>query len=113
MLKEVGDKYYQEKGVKIEWEAITDYQGIVQTRMNTKDYGDVLNILSSFKASELGEFFEPLGKLEDYSDYVGVAERADLDTDTVYGIPNGLGADGIVYNKKCFAAAGYDEFPKT
>lgn len=113
VLKEVGDKYYQEKGVKIEWEAITDYQGIVQTRMNTKDYGDVLNILSSFKASELGEFFEPLGKLEDYSDYVGVAERADLDTDTVYGIPNGLGADGIVYNKKVFAAAGYDEFPKT
>ena len=54
-----------------------------------------------------------LGKLEDYSDYVGVAERADLDTDTVYGIPNGLGADGIVYNKKVFAAAGYDEFPKT
>ena len=113
VLKEVGDKYYQEKGVKIEWEAITDYQGIVQTRMNTKDYGDVLNILSSFKASELGEFFEPFGKLEDYSDYVGVAERADLDTDTVYGIPNGLGADGIVYNKKVFAAAGYDEFPKT
>lgn len=113
VLKEVGDKYYEETGVKIEWEGITDYQGIVQTRMNTKDYGDVLNILSSFKASELGEFFEPLGKLDDFSDYVGITERADLETDTVYGIPNGLGADGIVYNKKVFAEAGYEEFPKT
>ena len=36
------DKYYEEKGVKIEWEAITDYESIVQTRMNTQDYGDCL-----------------------------------------------------------------------
>ena len=113
VLKTVADKYYEEKGVKIEWEAITDYESIVQTRMNTQDYGDVLNILPAFKAEELGEFFEPLGSVEDYSDYVGVTERADLNTDTVYGIPNGLGADGVVYNKKVFAAAGYDEFPKT
>ena len=61
VLKTVADKYYEEKGVKIEWEAITDYESIVQTRMNTQDYGDVLNILPAFKAEELGEFFEPLG----------------------------------------------------
>ena len=63
VLKTVADKYYEEKGVKIEWEAITDYESIVQTRMNTQDYGDVLNILPAFKAEELGEFFEPLGSL--------------------------------------------------
>lgn len=113
VLKTVADNYYKEKGVKIEWEAITEYESIVQTRMNTQDYGDVLNILPAFKADELGLFFEPLGKVEDYKDYVGITQRADLESDTVYGLPNGLGADGIVYNKKVFAAAGYEEFPKT
>ena len=111
VLKAVGDKYYEEKGVKIEWEAITDYESIVQTRMNTQDYGDVLNILPAFKADELGEFFEPFGTVDEYSDYVGISQRAD--GDTVYGLPNGLGANGIVYNKKVFAEAGYEEFPKT
>lgn len=113
VLKDVSNEFTEKTGIKIEWEGITDYNGIVQTRMNTQDYGDVLNILSAIKADELGLFFEPLGSLADYSDYVGVAERADLTTDTVYGIPNGLGADGIVYNKKVFAEAGYEEFPDT
>lgn len=111
VLKSIGDKYYEEKGVKIEWEAITDYEGVVKTRMNTQDYGDVLNILPVFKSDELGQFFESFGTISEYSDYVGITQRAE--GDTVYGIPNGLGANGVVYNKKVFAAAGYSEFPKT
>lgn len=111
VLKDVGDAYYEKTGVKIEWEAITDYEGVVKTRMNTQDYGDVLNILPAFTAEELPQFFESFGTVSDYKDYVGIAQRAD--GDTVYGIPNGLGANGVVYNKKVFAAAGYTEFPKT
>lgn len=110
-LKEIGDEYFEKTGVKIEWEGITDYNGIVKTRMNTKDYGDVLNILSDITSTELSQFFEPLGTVDELSDYQGVSQRAD--GDTVYGLPNGLGATGIVYNKKVVAEAGYSEFPKT
>ena len=111
VLKEIGDKYYEEKGVKIEWEGITDYESVVQTRLNTNDYGDVLNILPAITIQELSQFFEPFGSVDDFSDYVGATERAA--DGQVYGIPNGLGADGVVYNKKVFEAAGYTEFPKT
>lgn len=111
VLKTVADKYYEEKGVRIEWEAITEYESVVQTRMNTQDYGDVLNVLPAITSTELEQFFEPLGTVDELSNYVGISQRAD--NGTVYGIPNGLGATGIVYNKKVFAEAGYEEFPTT
>lgn len=111
VLKNIGDAYYEETGVKIEWEAITDYEGVVQTRMNTKDYGDVLNILSAFTSEELPQFFEPLGTVDELDNYIGITGRAE--GDTVYGIPNGLGATGLVYNKKVLEEAGWSEFPTT
>lgn len=110
-LKEIGDEYYEKTGVKIEWEGITDYEGVVKTRMNTDDYGDVLNVLPAVTSIELSQFFEPLGTVDELSDYEGITQRAD--GDTVYALPNGLGATGIVYNKKVVAEAGYSEFPKT
>lgn len=110
-LKEIGDEYFEKTGVKIEWEGITDYEGVVKTRMNTQDYGDVLNVLPAITAEELPQFFEPLGTVDELKDYRSINQRADKDT--VYGIPNGLGANGIVYNKKIVAQAGYNEFPKT
>src|SRR6478672_4770609 len=39
-------------GVTVNWETITDYAGEVATRMNTKDYGDVLNIPPSLAATK-------------------------------------------------------------
>ncbi len=110
-LKEIGDEYFEKTGVKIEWEGITDYEGVVKTRMNTNDYGDVLNVLPAITSTELSQFFEPLGTVDELSDYQGVTQRAD--DGKVYGLPNGLGATGIVYNKKVVAEAGYSEFPKT
>ncbi|MBS5884438.1 MAG: ABC transporter substrate-binding protein [Clostridium sp.] len=110
-LKKIGDEYFEKTGVKIEWEGITDYEGVVKTRMNTQDYGDVLNILPAITSTELSQFFEPLGTVDELKDYQGVTQRAA--DDTVYGLPNGLGATGIVYNKKVVAQAGYNEFPKT
>ena len=111
VLKDIADEYYKEKGVKIEWEAITDYESVVKTRMNTEDYGDVLNILPAFTSDEFSQFFEPLGTIDELSDYIGITGKAD--GDTVYGIPNGLGANGIVYNKEVLKEAGWDTFPTT
>lgn len=110
-LKDISDEYYEKTGIKIEWEGITDYEGVVKTRMNTNDYGDVLNVLPAITAEELSQFFEPLGTVSELSEYRSIKQRAD--NDTVYGIPNGLGGSGIVYNKKVVAEAGYTEFPKT
>lgn len=110
-LKEIGDKYYEENGVKIEWEGITDYEGVVKTRMNTKDYGDVLNVLPAVTAEELSQFFAPLGTVSELENYNAINDRAD--GETVYGIANGLGASGIVYNKALLKQAGYDKFPST
>lgn len=110
-LKTIGDEYFEKTGVKIEWEGITDYEGVVKTRMNTDDYGDVLNVLPAITSAELSQFFEALGTVDELSDYQGVTQRAA--DGKVYGLPNGLGATGIVYNKKVVAEAGYSEFPKT
>ena len=51
--------------VKVEFEAITDYEGEVRIRMNTEEYGDVLLIPNVIGANELPDFFVPLGTLEE------------------------------------------------
>src|SRR3982750_442821 len=38
--------------VTVNWETITDYAGEVSTRLNTTDYGDVLNIPPSLSADK-------------------------------------------------------------
>src|SRR4051812_45895397 len=51
--------------VTINWETITDYAGEVATRLNTKDYGDVLNIPPSLSADKFPQFFTVLGTVAD------------------------------------------------
>jgi raffinose/stachyose/melibiose transport system substrate-binding protein len=98
--------------VKVTFEAITDYESEVTTRLGTKDYGDVLGIPASVTKDQLTDFFEPLGKLADMQkDYRFVAEQA-FDG-TVYGLPTFGGANGFVYNKKVWADAGVTTNPTT
>src|SRR5258708_36526711 len=52
-------------GVTVNWETMTDYEGEVATRMNTKDYGDVLNIPRSLSADKYPNFFTSLGTVDD------------------------------------------------
>ncbi len=96
--------------VKVNFEAITDYEGQVKIRMNTKDYGDVLLIPNDIPVQDLPNFFEPLGEVDELSKkYLHVDEKA-IDG-TSYGIPVVVNADGIVYNKKVFEEAGITEIP--
>ena len=53
-------------GVTVNWETITDYEGEVATRMNTKDYGDVLNIPRSLTQDKYPDFFTPLEPVKDF-----------------------------------------------
>ncbi|NLT57250.1 MAG: carbohydrate ABC transporter substrate-binding protein [Actinomycetales bacterium] len=99
-------------GVTVKFEAITDYEGEVRIRMNTKDYGDVLLIPNSVTADQLPTFFEPLGTLDELRPkYRFTTEQAYQGK--VYGIAITGNAQGILYNKKVFQQAGVTEMPKT
>ncbi|SHH60218.1 ABC transporter substrate-binding protein [Clostridium grantii] len=98
--------------VKVSFEAMVDYPGEVKIRMNTEEYGDVLLIPNDISLDELGNFFEPLGTVDELSSkYKFVTEKA-FDG-TVYGIPTYVTAKGLVYNKKVFEEAGITEIPAT
>ncbi|NDJ52852.1 MAG: carbohydrate ABC transporter substrate-binding protein [Chloroflexi bacterium] len=98
--------------VTVEFEAVTDYEGEVQIRMNTDDYGDVLLIPNGVPTDELPDFFEPLGSVQELEDqYIFVTE--DAFDGQVYGIPVVGNVQGIVYNRAVFEEAGIAELPGT
>lgn len=98
--------------IKVNFEAITDYEGQVKIRMNTKDYGDVLLIPNYVLPSDLPDYFVPLGTVEELGEkYLFVDEQQYEGVS--YGIPITVNAQGIVYNKKVFEAAGVTNIPST
>src|SRR5258708_11716010 len=80
--------------------------------MNTKDYGDVLNIPRSLSADKYPNFFTSLGTVDDLGKkYQFINEGAY--NGTVYGIATTGNANGLLYNKEVFKAAGISSVPKT
>ncbi|APC39746.1 ABC transporter substrate-binding protein [Clostridium estertheticum] len=117
-LKKFGDEYKTKTGVTIKWEGITDYDGDVKVRLNSKKYGDVLLIPNGIANTELSQFFEPLGKntdakLKGYNYTDDKAVKNSDGTYTTYGLSYGMGASGVVYNKAAFKKAGIVKFPTT
>ena len=87
---------------RVTFEAITDYDGEVKTRMNTDDYGDVLILPTGVANADLSSFFEPLGTTDELGKkYRFVNEQAN--DGKVYALATFGNANGIVYNKKVFA----------
>lgn len=98
--------------IKVEVQTITDYEGQMKTRMNSKEYGDVLMIPGDISPKDYENFFEPLGDTEELSEkYLGLNDRSYEGVQ--YGIPSQMNATGLVVNKKVFEDAGITEFPKT
>ncbi|WP_315459552.1 ABC transporter substrate-binding protein [uncultured Streptococcus sp.] len=98
--------------IKVEVQTITDYAGQMKTRMNSKEYGDVLMIPGDISPKDYENFFEPLGDTEELSEkYLGLNDRSYEGVQ--YGIPSQMNATGLVVNKKVFEDAGITEFPKT
>lgn len=98
--------------VQVKFEALKNYDTDVPIRMNTTQYGDVLLIPNAIKPDQLASYFTPLGTVADLSKtYRRVTEQSF--GDTVYGLPVTINANGIVYNKKIWAAAGITSLPKT
>ncbi|MFD1888177.1 ABC transporter substrate-binding protein [Paenibacillus wenxiniae] len=98
--------------VKVNFEALSDYEGQIKVRMSTKDYGDVLLIPTSIPIKDIPDFFEPLGSYDEMKDqYTGIEER--MVDNQVYGIPVAITYSGIIYNKAVFKQAGITAIPRT
>src|SRR5690606_35040828 len=98
--------------VKVNFQALSDYEGQITVRMSSDDYGDVLLLPTSIPLEDTPQFFEPLGDLEEMSkQYIGLEERA-VDG-KAYGIPIAVNFSGVLYNNKAFADAGVTTAPRT
>lgn len=107
--KQFNEKY---PDVKVNFQAISDYEGQIKIRMNSSDYGDVLLVPTSIPVADIPQFFEPLGDLAEMSkQYIALEERA-VDG-KVYGIPITVNYSGVLYNKKVFEEAGVTTPPTT
>ncbi|MEV6306904.1 ABC transporter substrate-binding protein [Actinoplanes sp. NPDC051861] len=99
-------------GTKVTFEAVTNYEGDVTTQLSSGDYGDVLLIPNTVAVDQLGQFFEPLGSVDELkATYRFVDEKAY--DGKVYGLSLGGVANGFVVNKRVWAEAGVTAPPKT
>jgi raffinose/stachyose/melibiose transport system substrate-binding protein len=99
-------------GTTVKFEAITDYETDVSTRLASGDYGDVLLIPGTVKKTQLPQFFEPLGSVDDLKKTYRFVDEQAFDGKG-YGVAVTGNTQGIVYNKKVWAAAGITALPTT
>lgn len=94
--------------ITVEYEGITDYEESLNLRLPNGDWGDICFIPSTVAKSDMSNYFIPLGDMNTLNDiYQFIPDKSF--SGKVYGIANGGNADGVAYNKKVFAAAGYSQ----
>ncbi|MFV0137556.1 ABC transporter substrate-binding protein [Streptomyces sp. HMX87] len=98
--------------VKVEFEALTDYEGEVRIRMNTEDYGDVLMIPAAVAKNDYPKFFAPLGGAGELGGKYRFSDKSEVGG-KVYGIASFGTANGFLYNKAVWKKAGITEWPAT
>ena len=102
--------------VQVTFQAITDYEGEVKTRMNTENYGDVLLIPPSISPTDFPKFFAPLGSAQDLAKKYNWVDSGTTDgtlDGQAYGLATFGNANGFVYNKKVWKQAGITSYPTT
>ncbi|MEV7422795.1 extracellular solute-binding protein [Streptomyces sp. NPDC091212] len=98
--------------VTVKFEGITDYEGEVKIRMNTKNYGDVLMIPGAIKKNDYPKFFASLGTQAERGEKFQFTAFTTVGG-KVYGqSPIGV-APGFLYNKKVWKDAGITDWPTT
>ncbi len=97
--------------ITVEAEAVTDYAEDALLRLSTGDWGDVM-FIPAIDKSELSTYFIPFDTLDTLSESLNFVDQWAYDGNS-YGIPYMAGAQGVVYNKAVFAAAGIDTLPTT
>ena len=100
--------------VTLNFEADVNYDTDTQTRLASKNFGDVLLIPADMNKAEELDYFAPLGNQKDLEKkYYGIAGTGDQFGGTVYGVPTEMDVSGMVYNKKVFKDAGITTTPKS
>lgn len=98
--------------VKVEFQALTNYEAEIKIRMNTDDYGDVLLIPAVIKKNDYPKFFASLGTAAERGKKYRFTDFTTVDG-KVYGqSPVGV-MPGFVYNKRVWKEAGVTEWPTT
>lgn len=94
--------------ITVEYEGITDYEESLNLRLPNGDWGDICFLPTTVAKSDMSSYFAPLGDMDTLNEiYQFIPDKSF--GGTVYGIANGGNADGVAYNKKVFAAAGYSQ----
>ena len=97
--------------ITVEVEAIPDFAEEALLRLSSGDYADLMAIPAIDKA-EYANYFMPLDTFENMDSEINFASQTEYDGYT-YGVPYMANAQGVVYNKAVFEAAGITELPKT
>lgn len=99
-------------GTTVKFQAITNYEGDVTTRLSSGNAGDVALIPGGVATNELSQFFEPLGTSAALSKTYRFIAGKSLNG-TAYGIPTFGNTVGLVYNKTLWKDAGLTDFATT
>lgn len=97
--------------ITVNAEAVTDYAEDSLLRLSTGDWGDIMFIPAVDKA-ELANYFYPIDTLDALSGEINFANQWEFDG-LSYGVPYMANAQGVLYNKAVFEAAGVTELPTT
>ena len=96
--------------VEIEYELITDFAENALLRVGNDDW--TIMGIPTVDTDELSSYFVPLGDLQTLDGLYNFMSQWAYDG-VCYGIPSTGNANGVLYNKAVFAAAGITELPKT
>ena len=97
--------------ITVETEGVTDYAEDALLRLSTGDWGDIMFIPAVDKA-EFANYFQPIDTLDNLSKEINFANQQAFDGIS-YGVPYMANAQGVLYNKAVFEAAGITELPTT
>ena len=97
--------------ITVEVEAIPDFAEEALLRLSSGDYADIMAIPAIDKA-EYATYFYPLDTFENMDKEINFASQTEYGGYT-YGVPYMANAQGVLYNKAVFEAAGVTEIPAT
>lgn len=99
-------------GTHVKFEAITNYEQDVTTRLGSGNAGDVALIPNAVGRAELPQFFEPIASEAALAKKYRFVTAQTYDGQA-YGIPTYGSTIGFVYNKDVWKQAGVTSLPKT
>jgi raffinose/stachyose/melibiose transport system substrate-binding protein len=100
-------------GTEIVYEAIKDYEQVVQTRISGGEAPDLYQALDGMTADTYADYFLSLEDLDINWDNILFSKNTQGSDGKVYAISDSVNYTGIVYNKAAFKAAGIESVPKT